>query len=514
MDRAKRGAIVMGLVLFVISFIPRLYIALQPIPIQLQRNLPDDAFYYYLTAQNLLDGHGPSVDGRNASNGWHPLWLAVNLLIFTLPFENVDSPVQLSLLIGAMADSLVAVMLFLLMSAHLSHAASFVGACVYAVNSMPLVQSVNGLETGLTALFISISFYVSLRLVAHPSHRLTIVWGLSFGLCFLARTDTALLLVSLGVFVLLNLVPRQRWSLILLGASCALLVSMPWFLWNFIQFGNPLSQSSGIAVPTAIRMRHELSAPGTSVWHLSVKSFLDPIPWIRGDYAGTPVFLGPILWCLGAIGLISGHRNGVGLSLLWACVALIIGGFALIAVHSLVRWYPRPWYFVVNAQALSIGLAFFWNALRQPKMRLVLVAGGAPLMLILGIHQWRAGYYPWQNRQYNASMWLQAHTPSNSVIASMNSGIMGYYSGRTVINLDGVVNPRAFNAIKNKELFSYIQDEGVDYFVDFDYALHSEYGQFMGVDFANRLNEIAQIDAAYDGLGILRIYRVSAGETD
>jgi hypothetical protein len=39
-----------------------------------------------------------------------------------------------------------------------------------------------------------------------------------------------------------------------------------------------------------------------------------------------------------------------------------------------------------------------------------------------------------------AALWVRDHTAPNTVIASWDAGIIGYFSDRSVVNLDGVVN--------------------------------------------------------------------------
>lgn len=504
---SRRRYLVISLVIFAVALIPRCYIASQPIPVQLQKTLPDDAYYYYLTAQNILEGNGPSVDGHNDSNGWHPLWLVVNLLVFSLFDGQTDAPVYLSLLTGAVADSLVGVVIFLAVRRFLGDKAAVIAALFYALNSLPIMQSVNGLETGLTALLIALSWAFSLWVLARPRSAIAVLWGVAFGLCFLARTDTALILVPLAVFVLVKLPLRSRWRLVTIGGLTALLVTMPWFAVNTVKFGGPFAQTSATAVPTAIQMRHELDSPGVSLWRLSFDTLTELAPWVRGDYLGAPTILAIPLSLMGIWGLYRGWTSTESRWLWVSCLALLTGGVALIAVHTLIRWYPRPWYFVVNAQVLTISMAYLWRSIR-PNVALVVFGVVFALLIVSGVLTWHVGYYPWQNRQYDASVWLRKHTLPGDIIASMNSGIMGYYSGRTVINLDGVVNPQAFDAITDRELLEYMRDEDVSYFVDFDHALHNEYGPFMADNYAEQLKEVAMIDGPYEGLGVMRVYRL------
>lgn len=516
-----------GAALFLVALAPRLAIALLPIPTQLVKTLTDDAFYYFLTAQHILRGAGPSVDGINPSNGWHPLWLLINLIVQALPLPSSDIYVHLALALSALFDSLVVIVLYHAARRYVSTEAATIGALIYALNAMPALQSVNGLETGLAALLIAAAWASTLRMIRTPSAGSALLWGLAFGLCFLARTDTALILLWLGLYGLLNLPQAARWRLVLLGAGVAIVLAAPWLVWNWLAFGSPLAQTSAAAVPWAIRARYTMAHPSEPLWRLSLQALAHPTTWLRGDYLGTPPLIGFLLWPLAALGLKDLRRPLPSTALL-----LLGGGVCLILVHTLLRYYPRPWYFVVMAQSLALGLALLWERTSPPsglqptapspnwrggwgmrsqkRMRLRGVALTTLLAILLasGLAVWRVGYYPWQAIQLEAAQWIRQNTPPQAVIASMNSGIMGYYGGRATINLDGVVNPQAFAAIRTGRLLAYMQEVGVDYFIDSDYALESEYGPFMGADYRRNLHEVTTIGAPYPGLGYWRVYEV------
>ncbi len=46
----------------------------------------------------------------------------------------------------------------------------------------------------------------------------------------------------------------------------------------------------------------------------------------------------------------------------------------------------------------------------------------------------------WHVVAYDAARWIRASTPAAAVLAMKDAGIVGYFSERRVVNLDGVVN--------------------------------------------------------------------------
>lgn len=72
--------------------------------------------------------------------------------------------------------------------------------------------------------------------------------------------------------------------------------------------------------------------------------------------------------------------------------------------------------------------------------------------------------------RYRAALWLDSHLSEQAVVASWNAGQIGYFSDRTVINLDGLMNDVEYYEtvlLDNKPLARYLQENDVDYVVDY-----------------------------------------------
>lgn len=495
------------LLVLLVALLPRLWIVAQPIPLQLTKSLPDDAYYYFLTAQHIVAGEGPSVDGMNPSNGWHPLWMLVTTGVYALPYTDLDTPVRLIVGLGAVCDALVAVALYLGARRFIGEAA-LVAGLVYAVNAMPILQAVNGLETGLGALCIALAWITTLAFSTQPTPRRAVLVGIVYGLCFLARTDLALIVVWLGLVLLAALFRRpDRLRLAFTIAISGLVVILPWLLWNTANFGSPFDQSSAGAVPWAMRTRFEINFPGQPLWQLALRNASIQF-WIRGDHLGAPLLSAVLLWPMAFVGLWRARQN-TSRPLAIITLLLLAGGALLFFVHVFLRFYPRPWYFVVVAQSLSLGLALFW-AYTRPRLRLMALGLGVSALILFGLLAWNLGYYPWQVQfQYSAATWVRENTPPDAIIGSMNSGLIGYYGERETVNLDGVVNPQAFEASQNRRLLDFMRTAGITYFLDVDYALEYEYGPFMGAGYPEAFEEIEPIGEPYPFLGSMRAYRMN-----
>ena len=185
----------------------------------------------------------------------------------------------------------------------------------------------------------------------------------------------------------------------------------------------------------------------------------------------------------------------------------LAGVLAALLFHSAIRWHLRPWYFgpmgLFGTIALGITLAYVAAVVRNTKFagllsRLKPVGSTEEIKTPLAIRQpvgmslsrssMVAGVYllafvailsvlavrtnqwidplPHRVNQLEAAEWLEANTDERARIGSFNAGIVGYFSERTVINLDGAVNNKAYEARRDRLLLGYICDEKIEYLVD------------------------------------------------
>ncbi|TET34783.1 MAG: hypothetical protein E3J69_05895 [Anaerolineales bacterium] len=493
----------------------RLWVSLQPIDALIEKNLPDDSYYYFVIANNTIQSNSVSMDGINVTNGFHPLWLIVIMPIFGWSSSLSDSQITQALILSSVLD-MVTIWIIGYLAAYLTRRESLgvFAAGLYAFNPIVILQVTNGLETAISMLTIAL-FLLLMKawLTRHPSWLLTILVGVSGGLMFLARSDNVFLL---GLAYLAALVywknQRARWPSVIAAGCVSFILALPWFLWSYFVVGSWM-QESGVAVPYAIQARVILNE-GPGMWTALKESLrqLTFVPiWLRGDYTGLPFFLGVVLWLIVIIGLIRLWRKNspslekaMLLPLLGSCLCLVL-------VHAGVRWYPRPWYFIPSSIAFALAFPLVIKPVRSHgTQRLFLYAIGFGVYFALtGYTFWQIGYYPWQREMLAASRWLGKNISTDSKVASFNSGIYTYYNVFPVINLDGVVNHHAFQAIQDRDVMGYLQRDGVEYLIDYDNAINNEYELFMGDGYPEDLEEIGVInDVPVSGLGLIRVYRV------
>jgi hypothetical protein len=72
--------------------------------------------------------------------------------------------------------------------------------------------------------------------------------------------------------------------------------------------------------------------------------------------------------------------------------------------------------------------------------------------------------------RYNAALWIAENSPPDTVFAAWNAGQLGYFSNRTFINLDGLINNVDYyeRVLRGStSLTDYLFENNVDFIVDY-----------------------------------------------
>ncbi len=87
---------------------------------------------------------------------------------------------------------------------------------------------------------------------------------------------------------------------------------------------------------------------------------------------------------------------------------------------------------------------------------------------------------PWASQKllYEAGSYLQQH-PLPGIIGSWNAGIISYYEGQHIINLDGLMNDEIYPYAKNHNLECYFLNKQINYIADFT-AMFNNYHKTRG----------------------------------
>lgn len=313
-----------------------------------------------------------------------------------------------------------------------------------------------------------------------------------------------------------------------IAVSAAIVV--PWLAWNLTSFGS-IVQSSGLAIPYLLQESYRLEGhTDAEMFQRSVAHFASFFRAGFFNFLGMPAFLfvPAALLCVVVLGYAwrNGRSSLEGHSSLRAAIGVVgplwVAAILLVFTHTFIRWNPRDWYFdqMIALSALTFCLALIAlnpgetiprvlhlalrrlapgtseGILRPPMLRRIVAVVGKVAVailllvpLVLGSMRLWNGIYPHQAELLDAAYWLKANTAPGEIAAGFNSGIMGFFSDRPVVNLDGVMNNAAYVAITKKDLAAFMEQSQVRYYVDFDPQMVDLYARFMG-DAESRVSRV------------------------
>jgi len=463
------------------GLVVRLVLACTSVHTLILLNVPDDAFYGFKIAQNIAAGLGSTFDGLHPTNGYHPLWTGGILVLLCRAVPGrPELLVNLALVLQSLMDIGTTMGVYLIARAVLSSSGwAILAAALYAFNPNVIFYEVDGLETALGTLLMVAVLWIFIRFNGPEFRRWEhrFLFAVACGLMLLARTDTIFLCA-----VLFLLCAVQEWRVhggiqksFVMGVIVTLLVT-PWLVWSYLRF-HQIVQVSGMARPWVLRQNLHGSA---FLEGLKLLKYELTYEWpVQNGLAGG-------VFVLVAITAFLLFRSGTrpktpekGWSVIsWAWLAL----FLTILFHCFVRLHPRPWYSalfpVLNALTICWAGHRIWSLPRARRgisyaLGLIFV-----VYVLTGLYTVWMKKYSWQGEFLRAAEWFRLNTPLDARVGAFNSGIIGYFSQRTVVNLDGVVNNSAFDALRGRQLQKYVWDNSITYIADFRFSVEVDHKRF------------------------------------
>lgn len=498
---ATAALVVIGAGLFL-----RLVVAMQPPASLVPVCLADDAFYYLRIAEHVLSGDGFTFDGRIATNGWHPLWMIISL-IATAAAGGAMAASRLLLLLLAFIGAANAYLLWRIARRAAGEAAGLWAAAFWALNPYVLFTELMGVEAPLMFLFalLAIERWLIIRESDDATDKQWLLLGLFVGLAGLARTDAILLALPLAAAIISEQWRRGKIAPSLKAAAVSVVVVAPWLIFSLAQFGTVVQDSSRVLI---LRERLWLAAVGTPLSTKLVQQaqvgFADYFIRLFGMPNAALVF-GLVGLLLGAM-IVARLQHGVFWRKSERGLLPLLGWGALVwTFYLLYFWQQKYWYFLPVLATIALGQALVLGYLARTLAagkgtRAIAIALG---MLVLagfasvGGKVWREGYQPWQSAYLDAAAIVRtmvAEEPDLK-IGAMNAGILSAFSGLDVINLDGVVNPDAHDAIEDRMMLAYLRREGINVVVDHA-KLIAAYGVFAEGNWAESFTLVHRVPAS------------------
>lgn len=376
------------LVIVGLLVLPRLVIALAGPDAQLSLMVDDASYYLEAARRAVASGTWPSTDGLHPTNGFHPLYMGLLMLVHHAVGDSPRVVVPVVMVIDLVLNGL-AMLLLLRALERWNLRGGFVAAVVLALGAAWWLHGTMAVENSVSSLLLLLA---ALRWEARfgdgapaPSWRARAIDGVGLGLAMLGRTDAALFAVAYGVGVILVVARARGMRAALVEAfgiaAVAGLVVAPWAWANLQRFGS-IAQDSAVALGVRYNLDHgphlsrhglvaELQGVGFWVYRFLWATGLVPVTaWAWGRIvpvdrlraAARDTRAAWLVMALAVVALVLRANGPLDIRVpRVAAVELALGAVAFVAglVSSRpegARW--RPVFTVVSAAALLDVLAY------------------------------------------------------------------------------------------------------------------------------------------------------------
>ncbi len=482
-------------------FLTFTWVAWSDLPTLIARILSDDMFYYLSVARHFALEGVPSFDGVTPSNGFHPLWMLILAGVIRFTPHSLDLPVHLALTAIALCFIAQGVLLQRIL-AHCGHGT--LGAVVslwWLLNPAVAGNMGRGMETAL----YGACFLGTLLVYLPRRHSLTagqaVGVGTLLGLTALARLDAGVFVIAICLDAAWLGIRRRAWR-VSLGVSLPVLVLLtPWVIWSVATVGTPLPTSGraldlwafqaydtilkgrwGDALPGLVRNLLEWTNQHVRLLAGMPEVWRAPIPVLAAF-----LLLGLALAAWVGVAVFTNPRY-VAFRVLLPVAVVHTGYYLLRTPHSRYLVPSLLVEIVVVSTLIADRVGQFQGLRQRPVRRLAMTFAGAGLLAWSGllVLQWSRDLLgpptsPLNLMMYTSGIpWLQQHTPPTTIIGSFNAGIFGYFSGRRVVNLDGVINEDAYRALAAHRLADYVDEARLDWVIDWGGQLEWFLAHFSG----------------------------------
>ena len=478
--------------------------------------IPDDGFYYLTLARNYSEMGQWSIDsGISVTSGFHPVLGYMLTWLYSILTPSPWNFVYLSVALTAGFSLL---------------------ACGYILK-WALKQNDILMLALITLAFSAPHFLTNATSITEWS--LTLLISLLFTSTFIEHfgskhTKPAVLIFLLGLIGSLTRSDFGLWPAALFAAS---VIYSFWSKKPKTNIWLPLWGLAGAGLGAAAGLAHNFLLTG-SVFQSSamVKAywakFSDDIGYtiaylffssagISGQHASIPR-LGLILICILMIGsIIISRRGRQPKSPISEIIHqeknaryLVLAAGSLMALGGYTFFYSlngavSPWYsvnlliplFVILYIFLTISINHFIIGRIKNifSVSLYIMIGLVSLYNILGLQTFNPFFSPWPYQKYflEAGLYLQEQELPGRV-AAWNSGVIGYFQGGEVINLDGLVNNDIYAHMISNTIPTYLEMQQVRYVIDQEMTFHEYFSRRGGFHDPNFLKRLVQTQSFGD----------------
>lgn len=433
--------------------------------------IPDDAAYYFKIAENMARGAGETFDGLNRTNGYTPLWLYLLVPVYSVREASPETLCRVVLAVQVIMLVAAAALLYRWCTRFFPRRFVLVGGALFLV--FVFMSAVNGMDSALLVTLLSVLIVIGWKMeIAAPGPvGRDLLFGMVTGLVVLARLDMVFLPVAMCLLCFGRGMIRGEgragwmWKGVVIGTGTALII-VPYLVRNHLVFGSMMPISGALK---------------TTFPRVSLSSYAFSRMGIR-DIAALLLAFGYLVRAVA--GGLRGAKSGRGMrrednaapEYFRTTVTVLSVAVLLHFLHSVffMRWGVFRWHFLfytfvaclviceAAAHLFSRGLLGRHRAV-YPVCAVMLVA----FCCFVAVRRYvGGGVKSWVVASYRAAKWAEEHTDRKDIFAMKDAGNFGYFSRRSVISLDGVVNNTAYqDTIRAGALGEYLAERDVTYLV-------------------------------------------------
>ncbi len=459
-------------------------------------NISDDAFYYFTVSRNYTKGYCFSFDRMAPTDGFHPLWAVLLLPLYYVFPEAPWIPVRVALNFLVLFQCASAYLIYAMLKTLRRSRAGMIGALLYLTSPFTVNISFKGLETPLSMFLFLAASYLFIRQSGRKSFRFIhfLMLGLMLGLCVLARTENLIFAGVLISFLFLHLNRRNRKlfraaGFVLFTVIVCVACISPWFIRSKVFFGS-FSQVSGLARKEFVlfgdlpEVFPENMKDGTYYFTAGKNILINVQTILRRVYFNitkellkerrwSDLFCGIqfVIVLISAAVVIINRKISVSKSLLFIYITCILHFLVYAAYFTAYN----IWYFLLPTVAFSLLIGDAANLLCRRFRKITAGFLMFALAFQISLTVISLSGISWELRkpdEYVPPLFqnIQKHIPQGTRFGSFNAGLFGYLlyftaPGSYAINLDCLVNNKAFQAYKTDRYLDYVR-QNVDVLVE------------------------------------------------
>jgi hypothetical protein len=417
----------------------------------------DDAFFYIKTADNFSKGLGSTFDGINPTNGYHPLYfLFLSFYFFLIHLFSNPSPEVLYKAIFILDSTLMGLTLMIIYRILKFTAGNKHKFILYIPFFLTLTVIRDfGLETHLLSLLFFIYAYAILRENIYGKNYFYLKL-LIIPLIFLTRTDYLYTIIPsvLVADYFLNRNENRKMYLIT-NLIFLLVIASIYYSINYFIFGN-ISTISAVIENTFPRI---VLIENIKNLFLSKTQLFNQLPRLLFVIS---VLIFQFYYWSRKIELLTLKEKNIFMIFFISS----IGSFLFLLLHMMFNSSSiREWYLTLPTLITAFQLVLIINLKSKYFASLLIIFS---LMFIVVLYVTRI-----QNNKFESG-YIYAKNLSNYVTENENvfqidfTGIVGFFSGRKIVNGDGLINSFEYlSSLKSGEIYKYLKKYKIRYYSTF-----------------------------------------------